>query len=126
MPWYNPINIYGDCKDLFFCSKHWQEATRKCGLAAGVREKAFLGHIGMIGLRFQRVGRENPGGEDIPIRLLLLKFFAITKLFFRNQVLIMDYPLYLVDFVTSCHIPLKLLELSRFSAFSPVCTRGIG
>jgi len=60
---------------LFFRLKHRQEATRKCGLVAKARDKAFLGYIGLIGLRFQSVGQENPGGEDIPIRLLLVELF---------------------------------------------------
>jgi len=64
---------------LFFSSELGQEATRKCGLAAEAQEKAFLGHIGLIGLQFQPVGQENPGGEDIPIRLLLMEIFAIAK-----------------------------------------------
>jgi len=42
------INIYGDCKDLFFCSKHWQEATRKRDLALAAYEKGFLRQIGQI------------------------------------------------------------------------------
>jgi len=64
---------------LFFSSKHGQEATRKSSLTAEAQEKAFLGQIGMIGSQFQPVGQENPGGEDIPIRLLLMEIFAIAK-----------------------------------------------
>jgi len=58
---------------LFFSSKQGQEAIRKSGLAAEAQEKAFFGHTGLIGVRFQAGGKENPGGEDIPIRLLLME-----------------------------------------------------
>jgi len=35
---------------------------------AEAQEEAFFGHIGMIGLRFEPVGQENPDDENIPIR----------------------------------------------------------